>query len=107
MNFLLFSWLYSDCEIVGWGMQEYNNTDSYPDSVRAASIQGKLIIIINEKLSKLIHQLKSAVYFLQRWNFDRNVAKNTAKNKIDKNTPTVCQKHDCTFVSCRNGSTPK
>jgi len=31
-------WEYSDCEIVGWGMQEYNNTDSYPDSVRAASI---------------------------------------------------------------------
>ena len=47
MNFLLFSWLYSDCEIVGWGMQEYNNTDSYPDSVRAASIQGKLILIIS------------------------------------------------------------
>ena len=84
MNFLLFSWLYSDCEIVGWGMQEYNNTDSYPDSVRAASIQGKLIIIINEKLSKLIHQLKSVVYFWQRCNFDRNVAKNTT-TKIVKN----------------------
>ena len=24
------------CEIAGWGMTEYNNTSSYPDSVRAA-----------------------------------------------------------------------
>ncbi|XP_023345706.1 tryptase gamma [Eurytemora carolleeae] len=31
-------WANSHCEIVGWGMQEYNNTDSYPDSVRAAQI---------------------------------------------------------------------
>ena len=27
------------CEIGGWGMQEYNNTASYPDSARAARIQ--------------------------------------------------------------------
>jgi len=27
------------CEISGWGMMEYNNTASYPDSVRAAAIQ--------------------------------------------------------------------
>lgn len=26
------------CEIAGWGMTEYNNTSSYPDSVRAAKI---------------------------------------------------------------------
>ena len=26
------------CEIAGWGMTEYNNTGSYPDSVRAAKI---------------------------------------------------------------------
>ena len=26
------------CEIAGWGMTEYNNTNSYPDSVRAARI---------------------------------------------------------------------
>ena len=26
------------CEIAGWGMTEYNNTSSYPDSVRAARI---------------------------------------------------------------------
>ncbi len=26
------------CEIAGWGMTEYNNTASYPDSVRAARI---------------------------------------------------------------------
>ena len=26
----------SHCEIAGWGMTEYNNTSSYPDSVRAA-----------------------------------------------------------------------
>jgi len=32
-------WRYSHCEIVGWGMQEYNNTESYPDSVRAATIK--------------------------------------------------------------------
>lgn len=27
------------CEIAGWGMTEYNNTESYPDSIRAARIQ--------------------------------------------------------------------
>lgn len=27
------------CEIAGWGMTEYNNTSSYPDSVRGARIQ--------------------------------------------------------------------
>jgi len=32
-------WRYSHCEIVGWGMQEYNNSDSYPDSVRGAQIK--------------------------------------------------------------------
>lgn len=26
------------CEIAGWGMTEYNNTNSYPDSIRAAQI---------------------------------------------------------------------
>ena len=26
------------CEISGWGMTEYNNSNSYPDSVRAARI---------------------------------------------------------------------
>merc|ERR1712079_531597 len=26
------------CEIAGWGMTEYNNSNSYPDSVRAARI---------------------------------------------------------------------
>lgn len=26
------------CEIAGWGMTEYNNSNSYPDSVRAATI---------------------------------------------------------------------
>lgn len=26
------------CEIAGWGMTEYNNTGSYPDSIRAARI---------------------------------------------------------------------
>ncbi|QQP42396.1 Uncharacterized protein FKW44_017044, partial [Caligus rogercresseyi] len=31
--------LYSQhCEIHGWGMTEYNNTESYPDSIRAARI---------------------------------------------------------------------
>ena len=32
-------WERSHCEIAGWGMQEYNNTASYPDSVRAARIK--------------------------------------------------------------------
>jgi len=27
------------CEIAGWGMQEYNNTSSYPTSIRAAKIK--------------------------------------------------------------------
>jgi len=31
-------WSGEHCEISGWGMQEYNNTNSYPDSVRAAKI---------------------------------------------------------------------
>ena len=31
-------WSTQHCEIAGWGMQEYNNTNSYPDSVRAAKI---------------------------------------------------------------------
>lgn len=31
-------WTDRHCEISGWGMQEYNNTSSYPDSVRAAKI---------------------------------------------------------------------
>lgn len=33
------SWTFDHCEIAGWGMQEYNNSDSYPDSVRAARIK--------------------------------------------------------------------
>ena len=39
-------WSTAHCEISGWGMQEYNNTASYPDSVRAARIEvtGMLII---------------------------------------------------------------
>ena len=41
LRLIIFSWAYSHCEIVGWGMQEYNNSDSYPDSVRGAQIQGK------------------------------------------------------------------
>ena len=36
---ILFRWEGSHCEIGGWGMQEYNNTDSYPDSARAATIK--------------------------------------------------------------------
>ena len=32
-------WSTAHCEISGWGMQEYNNTASYPDSVRAARIE--------------------------------------------------------------------
>jgi len=32
-------WRGTHCEIAGWGMQEYNNTASYPDSVRAAKIK--------------------------------------------------------------------
>jgi len=32
-------WEDMHCEIGGWGMQEYNNTASYPDSARAARIQ--------------------------------------------------------------------
>lgn len=32
-------WRGSHCEISGWGMQEYNNTSSYPDSIRAAKIK--------------------------------------------------------------------
>jgi len=35
----LYRWSTSHCEISGWGMQEYNNTASYPDSVRAARIE--------------------------------------------------------------------
>lgn len=34
-------WSAQHCEISGWGMQEYNNTNSYPDSVRAAKITVK------------------------------------------------------------------
>jgi len=32
-------WAGEHCEIAGWGMQEYNNTNSYPDSARAAKIK--------------------------------------------------------------------
>jgi len=32
-------WVSDHCEIAGWGMQEYNNTASYPDSIRAARIK--------------------------------------------------------------------
>jgi len=32
-------WEKSHCEIAGWGMQEYNNTNSYPDSIRATKIK--------------------------------------------------------------------
>jgi len=38
-NTRLFRWGTSHCEISGWGMQEYNNTASYPDSIRAARIK--------------------------------------------------------------------
>eukprot|EP00092_Neocalanus_flemingeri_P086090 GFUD01108432.1.p1 GENE.GFUD01108432.1~~GFUD01108432.1.p1 ORF type:complete len:358 (-),score=94.66 GFUD01108432.1:234-1307(-) len=34
-------WKSRHCEIAGWGMQEYNNTASYPDSVRAARIKSE------------------------------------------------------------------
>ena len=35
------------------------------------------------------------------------IHKNTAKNKIDKNTPTLCQKHSgCIFASGKSGDTP-
>ena len=37
----------------------------------------------------------------------KNIAKNTAKNEIDKNTPTFCQKHSgYIFASGKSGSTP-
>ena len=32
-------WRGAHCEISGWGMQEYNNTASYPDSTRAVKIK--------------------------------------------------------------------
>lgn len=35
----LSKWRSEHCEIAGWGMQEYNNTSSYPTSVRAAKIK--------------------------------------------------------------------
>ena len=38
-EFSTFSLRYAHCEIAGWGMQEYNNSDSYPDSIRAARIR--------------------------------------------------------------------
>jgi len=37
-NLKIKRWSAEHCEIAGWGMQEYNNTNSYPDSVRAAKI---------------------------------------------------------------------
>ena len=36
-------WYGEYCEIAGWGMQAYNNTDSYPDSIRAAQIKLGLV----------------------------------------------------------------
>jgi len=38
-NTRLSKWRNRHCEIAGWGMMEYNNTRSYPDSVRAARIR--------------------------------------------------------------------
>lgn len=38
-NTRLSQWKYGHCEIAGWGMQEYNNTSSYPSSIRAARIK--------------------------------------------------------------------
>jgi len=40
---ILSRWSSQHCEIAGWGMQEYNNTESYPDSVRAAKIKLGLV----------------------------------------------------------------
>jgi hypothetical protein len=40
----VFRWERSHCEIAGWGMQEYNNTASYPDSVRAARIKVRIAL---------------------------------------------------------------
>jgi len=39
------------CEIAGWGMQEYNNTSSYPTSIRAAKI--KVGTVRNSKCNSL------------------------------------------------------
>ena len=39
MTIVVDRWESSHCELAGWGMQEYNNTESYPDSVRAARIR--------------------------------------------------------------------
>ena len=37
----------------------------------------------------------------------KNIAKNTAKIEIDKNTPNFCQKHSgCVFASGKSDSTP-
>ena len=48
----LFRWGTSHCEISGWGMQEYNNTASYPDSIRAARIKVRKI---HKEISNILY----------------------------------------------------
>ena len=43
-------WSTQHCEIAGWGMQEYNNTNSYPDSVRAA----KITVVFSHPVQRIV-----------------------------------------------------
>jgi len=45
------------CEISGWGMQEYNNTSSYPTSIRAAKI--KVSSAITFAVDKIVFELRT------------------------------------------------
>jgi len=50
------------CEIAGWGMQEYNNTSSYPTSIRAAKIK-VFSAMITSVVTKIVLKLSIPLYF--------------------------------------------
>lgn len=59
------------CEIAGWGMTEYNNSNSYPDSVRAARITvGDVSDTFCNYLYKWV-VIWDPVYSCQKFNFER------------------------------------
>ena len=78
---LVCRWSTSHCEISGWGMQEYNNTASYPDSVRAARIElcdhtsylEKWPNLPEEKLNKMSGR-RGYRYFMKSWYFNISIS---------------------------------
>jgi hypothetical protein len=58
---ILSRWRTSDCEISGWGMQQYNNSESYPDSGNISFHQA------HDNVSLIAFNKNSPSLFLVYW----------------------------------------